>query len=171
MRQQAAWQPSSQVFGNAVNDQDRINHAATTCYLQARRLQVLLFICHQKTSFDTSRVFLASQLLRAPTDRVLLPSCAIHHQRTLSVCMRGHTCTCVLWVPQPSVCVHRHTCEQLGCHPSWHVCCPHPDLAQTCSLSQPRALALENQLLGRALAMDQLFVVVLRGWAGVVVQL
>lgn len=61
-------------------------------------------------SFDTARLFLAFQLLQAPAGNGLLPSRAVHHQRTLRVCMQSHTCACLLWVPKPSVCMHRHTC-------------------------------------------------------------
>ena len=151
--------------------QDKMNHAATTRYLQPRRLQVLLFSCHQKTSSDTASMFLAFELLQAPARHVLLPSRAVYRQRTLRVCMHGHTCACLLRCPgQAPACTDTWCAFGVG---SWDAIPPAESAArtQTRSRSQPRGLAGENRFLGRALTVSQVFVVMLRGWAGVAARL
>lgn len=119
-----------------------INHAATTRYLQPRRLQVLLFICHQKAltlpvcslpfNFSTLQQEMSSCL---PVPCATGGRCACARVVTrVHVCCgcHGQTCVCT----DTPVCVW---CGQLGRRPSRQGCCPHPALAQALSLSQPRA--------------------------------
>lgn len=87
-----------------------INHAATTRYLQPRRLQVLLFICHQKAltlpvcslpfNFSTLQQEMSSCL---PMPRTTRGCCA---------CARVVTrvCTCAVGATAKRVCARTHLC-------------------------------------------------------------
>lgn len=136
-----------------TGDQDRTNHQLL---LQPRGLQVLLFICRQKMSFDTACAFLAFQLPQAPAGRVLCPPVP-HTGRGRCACVHAWSRVCRLAVTTPArrVRAQTHSCA-VGRHPSRRSCCLHPELAWTRSLSRPRGLAVEKQFLGHAPTMNQL---------------
>lgn len=166
--------PSPQMFGNAVNWQT------------IKTKLIMLPLLFTSSPEDSKSYFLSVIRKRALTLPVCsspfnfsklqqdtsscLPMLDITRGRSVCACMVTRVHVCCGRPGQVCACTDtplRIWCEQLGCCPSHQVCCLHTDLAQTHSLSWPQGLALENQLLGRALTMNQLFVLVLRGWAGI----